>query len=74
MNRYLAKSNPEETIQEHTDNLLTNYKILQENYPDIPVNWYFLKLACLTHDLGKMNVYFQEKVSGGRRNKKRNPS
>ncbi|MBC2316131.1 CRISPR-associated helicase Cas3' [Listeria booriae] len=73
MNRYLAKSNPEETIQEHTDNLLTNYKILQENYPDIPVNWYFLKLACLTHDLGKMNVYFQEKVSGGRRNKKEIP-
>ncbi|MBC1358561.1 CRISPR-associated helicase Cas3' [Listeria booriae] len=73
MNRYLAKSNPEETIQEHTDNLLTNYKILQENYPDIPVNWYFLKLACLTHDLGKMNVYFQEKVSGGRRSKKEIP-
>ncbi|MBC1401837.1 CRISPR-associated helicase Cas3' [Listeria booriae] len=73
MNRYLAKSNPEETIQEHTDNLLTNYKILQEIYPEIPVNWYFLKLACLTHDLGKMNVYFQEKVSGGRRNKKEIP-
>ncbi|MBC1228297.1 CRISPR-associated helicase Cas3' [Listeria booriae] len=73
MNRYLAKSNPEETIQEHTDNLLTNYKILQEIYPEIPVNWHFLKLACLTHDLGKMNVYFQEKVSGGRRNKKEIP-
>ncbi|MBC1649534.1 CRISPR-associated helicase Cas3' [Listeria booriae] len=73
MNQYLAKSNPEETIQEHTDNLLTNYKILQEIYPEIPVNWYFLKLACLTHDLGKMNVYFQEKVSGGRRNKKEIP-
>ncbi|MBC2244032.1 CRISPR-associated helicase Cas3' [Listeria booriae] len=73
MNRYLAKSNPEETIQEHTDNLLTNYKILQEIYPEIPVNWYFLKLACLTHDLGKMNVYFQEKVSRGRRNKKEIP-
>ncbi|MBC1944728.1 CRISPR-associated helicase Cas3' [Listeria booriae] len=73
MNQYLAKSNPEETIQKHTDNLLTNYKILQEIYPEIPVNWYFLKLACLTHDLGKMNVYFQEKVSGGRRNKKEIP-
>ncbi|MBC1887813.1 CRISPR-associated helicase Cas3' [Listeria booriae] len=73
MNQYLAKSNPEETIQEHTDSLLTNYKILQEIYPEIPVNWYFLKLACLTHDLGKMNVYFQEKVSGGRRNKKEIP-
>ncbi|MBC1500724.1 CRISPR-associated helicase Cas3' [Listeria weihenstephanensis] len=73
MNHYLAKSKPEETIQEHTDNLLRNYDLLQKYYPEIPINWHFLKLACLIHDLGKMNLYFQEKVSGGKRNKKEIP-
>ncbi|MBC1936820.1 CRISPR-associated helicase Cas3' [Listeria grandensis] len=73
MNKYLAKSKPEETIQEHTDNLLANYELLQKYYPEIRVNWHFLNLACMIHDLGKMNLFFQEKVSGGRRNKKEIP-
>lgn len=30
MQKYLAKSNPEETIQEHTDNLLKNYQRLKK--------------------------------------------
>lgn len=29
-NNYLAKSNPRETIQEHTDNLLKQLEILEE--------------------------------------------
>lgn len=60
MNReFLAKSNPRETIQEHTDKLLENLNTLQEIYPNLFLNWdifYMLKLACLYHDLGKMNV------------------
>lgn len=28
-NNYLAKSNPRETIQEHTDKLLKNFEILK---------------------------------------------
>lgn len=63
MNRYLAKSKPEETIQEHTDNLLKNYDLLKKYYPNTEVNWHSLWLACTVHDLGKMNLAFQKKVS-----------
>ena len=68
-NCYLAKSNPRETIQEHTDKLLKNLDILEETYPNLFLNWdmlYMLKLACLYHDLGKMNISFQKRVTGGR--------
>lgn len=70
MNReFLAKSNPRETIQEHTDKLLKNLNTLQEIYPNLFLNWdifYMLKLACLYHDLGKINVSFQKRIAGGR--------
>ncbi|MBK2002006.1 CRISPR-associated helicase Cas3' [Listeria ivanovii subsp. londoniensis] len=65
MQKYLAKSNPPETIQEHTDNLLKNYQTLKELYPEINVDWYLLELVCLLHDLGKMNRLFQKKVGNG---------
>ena len=68
-NCYLAKSNPRETIQEHTDKLLKNLDILEETYRNLFLNWdmlYMLKLACLYHDLGKMNISFQKRVTGGR--------
>lgn len=63
MNNFLAKSNPKETIQEHTNKLIDNYLKLKKIYPDLNVNWDILYLACLYHDLGKMNIKFQEKVS-----------
>ncbi|MBL4931894.1 CRISPR-associated helicase Cas3' [Clostridium paridis] len=62
MNKYLAKSNPKETIQEHTDNLLKNYRVLKETYPSLEINWDMLYKACLYHDFGKMNSKFQEKI------------
>lgn len=62
MNNYLAKSNPKETIQQHTDNLLRNYEILKSIYPNLETNWDILYLACLYHDLGKMNAKFQYKI------------
>ncbi|AOY77480.1 CRISPR-associated helicase/endonuclease Cas3 [Clostridium formicaceticum] len=62
MNRYLAKSNPQETIQQHTDHLLKNYNILKSIYPNLEINWDILYLACLYHDLGKMNIKFQQKI------------
>lgn len=63
MNKFLAKSNPEETIQEHTNNLILNYDLLQSLYPNIKyLNWDILKLACLYHDLGKINTKFQNKL------------
>lgn len=61
---YLAKSNPKETIQEHTDTLLKNYKEFKYIYPDIDINWDLLYLACLYHDLGKLNKDFQSKIRG----------
>lgn len=66
MNHYLAKSNPEETIQEHTDNLIKNYNFIKSIYPNLQVNWDILYLACLYHDLGKMNQKFQHKIETGK--------
>ncbi|EHK2484635.1 CRISPR-associated helicase Cas3' [Listeria monocytogenes] len=67
MTEYLAKSKPAETIQEHTDKLLLNYRLIKELYPKIEVDWYLLELVCLLHDLGKVNVLFQKKmICGGR--------
>ncbi|HAO6039728.1 TPA: CRISPR-associated helicase Cas3' [Listeria monocytogenes] len=65
MTEYLAKSKPPETIQEHTDKLLLNYRLIKELYPKIEVDWYLLELVCLLHDLGKMNVLFQKKMIYG---------
>lgn len=66
MNEYLAKSNPRETIQEHTENLIKNYEILKNTYPDLVIDWDMLYLACLYHDLGKINLKFQDKLTKGK--------
>ncbi len=62
MKIFYAKSNPKETIQEHTDELLRNYDILKELYPKIAVDWFLLRYVCLLHDFGKMNDLFQTKL------------
>ncbi|MCR2045105.1 CRISPR-associated helicase/endonuclease Cas3 [Anaerosalibacter massiliensis] len=69
MNKYLAKSNPQETIYEHTDNLLKNYEIFKRIYSDLKIDWNILYLACLYHDFGKMNLKFQQKIEYGKRYK-----
>lgn len=64
---YLAKSNPVQTIQEHTDKLLKNLEILIKLYPNLFINWdtlYMVELACLYHDIGKINRFFQEAIRG----------
>lgn len=62
-NLFLAKSNPKETIIEHTENLLKEYNRIKKIYPDLEnINWNLLYLACLYHDLGKMNTKFQNKI------------
>lgn len=66
LNKYLAKSNPQETIQEHTDNLIRNYKLFKNIYPNLEIDWDILHLACLYHDLGKMNLKFQQKIEYGK--------
>ncbi|HEY9063190.1 MAG TPA: CRISPR-associated helicase Cas3' [Pseudobacteroides sp.] len=64
MNNYLAKSNPSETIQEHTDKLMKNLDLLKCFYPDLLINWQLLETASLYHDMGKMNLKFQSKIEG----------
>lgn len=61
MTGFLAKSDGE-TIVEHTQNLLENFALLQRLYPEINVDWEKLKIACIYHDLGKMNAKFQQKL------------
>ena len=62
---YIAKSYPKrESIEEHTDNLIKNYERLKNIYGEnIDMNWELLKLACLYHDLGKMNRVFQAMIN-----------
>ncbi len=69
MNNFLAKSNPRERIQEHTDRLIENFNELKTIYPNLKVDWDILYLSCLYHDLGKMNRKFQDKIENKRRHK-----
>ncbi len=60
---FLAKSDPKESIEEHTLKLIDNYNLLKNIYPNIKyLNWDILRLACLYHDLGKINTKFQNKI------------
>lgn len=65
----LAKSNPKEDIQTHTDELLKNFDLLRNLYPDrlLDRDWELLRWACVYHDLGKLNSKFQERIKTGKR-------
>lgn len=64
-NLFLAKSNPKETIMEHTDKLLDSFYLLKCIYPNLKnINWELLRIACIYHDVGKMNTKFQNKIIG----------
>lgn len=62
-----AKSNPEESLGEHTNKLLENFEILKNTYgSEIERNienkerfWKLLRFACLYHDIGKVYTPFQ---------------
>lgn len=62
-NKALAKTKDEETIVDHTEKLVKNYAILKKCYPNIKnLDWDILKLACVYHDMGKLNTKFQNKL------------
>ncbi|WP_242851188.1 HD domain-containing protein [Clostridium novyi] len=62
-NPFLAKTKDRESIIEHTEKLHKNFTKLKNTYPYIlNLNWDLLELACLYHDLGKMNTKFQNKL------------
>ncbi len=64
---FLAKSRPQETIREHTDRLLSNYRLIRQSYGEnyLHMNerlWDLLKLAIEYHDVGKAETHFQNKL------------
>ncbi|QEK11021.1 CRISPR-associated helicase Cas3' [Crassaminicella thermophila] len=62
-NPFLAKTENKETIIEHTEKLLERMEALKHIYSNIKnLDWNILELACLYHDLGKMNTKFQNKL------------
>lgn len=63
-----AKSNPVETLKEHTNELIRAFKLFKELYGEnierlIDMKpdrfWELLEMACQYHDLGKANTSFQ---------------
>ncbi len=63
-NLYLGKSYRRKSIKEHTQDLLNQKKILNRIYPNIlsKEDWEILDYAIKYHDLGKINVKFQNKL------------
>lgn len=66
-----AKSNPVESIKQHTDELVKNYEELKKNYGEIIEQkvtmdksdfWQLLNIAVLYHDVGKAYTQFQNKI------------
>lgn len=66
-----AKSEPIETIKEHTDKLLNNLRILQNTYGEkiakiVDMNakrfWELMKIICIYHDAGKVFSGFQNMI------------
>jgi len=65
LKEFLAKTYPRETIQDHTEQLLENYNLLKSTYPSLNIDWDMLYMACLYHDLGKINKKFQDRLKFG---------
>ena len=70
---FYAKTNPIETIREHTDNVLKEYDNLKniygsdvdyviDKFMDSDNFWNILNMCCEYHDYGKSNVEFQNKL------------
>ena len=69
--KYYAKSNPIETIKEHTDKLIENLEILKRTYGskivqviDMPEDrfWQLMEIICKYHDVGKVYSGFQNEI------------
>src|SRR5699024_601921 len=61
----IAKTNPVETLGEHTNELLTRYETLKKSYKDDIEDdtvWKLLYLAVVYHDAGKAYTHFQKRM------------
>lgn len=60
-----AKSDPEKTLKQHTEDLIEKYKVIKESY-GYKLNevnlWEILLVACKYHDAGKVHSFFQNKI------------
>lgn len=61
---FLAKSNPRQTIEEHTEEAMQHYEQLKALYPHILTNeeWDLLRDTILYHDLGKIDIKFENQI------------
>lgn len=64
ISKYSAKSNPPETLQEHTENVKSELEVLRKlNYIPSDHIYELTKIACHYHDYGKMNPEFQKRIT-----------
>lgn len=62
-----AYAKPNETLYEHTSELLSQCNILREyGYLKNKDLLYLLEVCCIYHDLGKINPAFQERIKTGK--------
>ncbi|MDK2905530.1 MAG: CRISPR-associated endonuclease/helicase Cas3 [Eubacteriaceae bacterium] len=66
---YLAKSKPQETLAEHTQNVLNQYDLLMSLYGELftKTEKELIQTACEIHDYGKINLAFQSKIKGDKK-------
>ncbi len=67
-----AKSNPPESLKEHTERVMKNFDLLKNTYDKQIRNllpekyketfWKALEIACYYHDFGKLSTPFQNKI------------
>ena len=59
-----AKSSPPESLAEHTERCLAMLEQLKQHYESLltPREWEVLLYAVKAHDLGKIDVHFQNKI------------
>lgn len=67
-----AKSNPPESLKEHTERVMKNFDLLKNTYDEQIRNllpekyketfWKALEIACYYHDFGKLYKPFQDKI------------
>ena len=73
MNCYIAKSNPKETLKEHTEKVLKVFSDFIRKYPKAFTKEYqnLMFTTCYYHDFGKANKLFQDKINGKTENQEK---
>ena len=63
---FIAKSDPVQTVQEHTEKLLNIFykfeKIYKSKFKGLEKELRLIEIACKYHDIGKINSRFQNRI------------